>query len=171
MMNMRETLEKSKERWAALSVREKQAVLLGGSLLLIFLVYELMWSPALNHIQDMRKRIATDQKTLVWMQSADKTMQNAGNLSAMKMKAVSLVVFLGQIQDRVKQSGLESTLTQLKQSANESIEMHFQKVEFDKLISFLVATMKEHPVAISRFSVVATDAPGVVNADIVMKQG
>src|SRR5205085_7707129 len=113
-------------------------------------------------------RIVSDQKTLIWMQSADKTMQNSSNKSAIKMKAVSLVVFLSQMQDKVKEVGLESTLTQLKQSANDAIEMHFQKVEFDKLMSFLIAVMKEHPVAISRLSVTGTDAPGVVNADLVM---
>lgn len=168
-MNMKESLEKSKERWAQFSVREKQAVVVGGSLLAIFIVYQLMWSPALNHVENMRQRIATDQKTLLWMQSADKTMQQMGNKSA-KNKPVSIVVFLSQMQDGIKQAGLENTLTQLKQSANESIEMHFQKVEFDKLMSFLVVVMKEHPVSISRLSVVATDAPGVVTADIVMKQ-
>ena len=93
-----------------------------------------------------------------------------GNKSATKNKPVSIVVFLSQMQDKIKSAGLENTLTQLKQSANESIEMHFQKVEFDKLMSFLIAVMKEHPVSISRLSVAATDAPGVVSADIVMKQ-
>jgi len=169
-MNMKDTLEKSKERWMQLAEREKQAVLIGGLIVILFILYQCIWSPILNHIEDMRKRIATNQKTLLWMRSADRTMQNMGHQSA-KKKTVSLVMFLSEMQHRIQSAGLLSSLTQLKQSANEAIEMHFQTVEFDKLIRFLLAVTHDYPVSISRFSVSKTDVSGVVSADIVMKQG
>jgi len=91
--------------------------------------------------------------------------------SSVKAKPVSLVVFLSQMQKKINQSGLESYLTQLKQSDNESVEIHFQKVEFDKLIKLLMTVMKEYPATVSRLSVTATDAPGYVSADVWVRQG
>ena len=168
-MSMKAWWEKLKAWWHPLSLREKQAVAIGGSLLFIFLVYQCMWKPYLNHMESMRQRIISEQKTLLWMQSADKIMQ-MGNKSSAKSKSVSLVVFLSQMQGQIKLAGLEQYLTQLKQSANDSIEIHFQKVEFDKLITFLIDVMKKRPVSVTQMLVIAGDAPGYVSADIAMKQ-
>lgn len=168
---MKDAWVKFKEWWANLAQREKQAVTIGGSLLVLFIVYQWMWSPYLNHIATMREKITSDQKTLLWMQSADQVIRKAESKSITKNKPVSLVVFLSQMQKQVKQSGLEPFLTQLKQSSNESVEVRFQKVEFEKLIKFLATVMKTYPVSISHITLVATDASGYVNADIVIKQG
>jgi len=168
---MKESWAKLKEWWANLAQREKQAVMAGSSLLGLFIVYQWMWTPYLDHIASMRERIASDQKTLLWMQSADQVLQKAENKSIAKNKPVTLVVFLSQMQKQVKQSGLEKFLTQLKQSSNDSIEVHFQKVEFEKLIKFLATVMKTYPVSISHMTLVAAESSGYVNADIVIKQG
>lgn len=168
---MKQEWEKVKEKWASLAVREKQAVVLGGLLLALFILYQGIWSPILNSINTMRQQIVTNQKTLLWMQSVDKTLQKLSGQSIANVKPVSLVVLLGEVQDKVKQAGLDNTLSQLKQVANESIAMHFEKVDFDKLMVFLTAFIKTHSVSISQMSAVATDTPGVVNVDMQMKQG
>jgi len=168
---MKDVWMKLKEWWINLALREKQAVMAGSILLGLFIVYQWMWTPYLNHIASMREKITHDQKTLLWMQSADQAIQKVESKSIAKNKPVSLVVFLSQMQKQIKQSGLGQFLTQLKQSGNESIEIHFQKVEFEKLIKFLTTVMKTYPVSISHLTLVAADSSGYVNADIVIKQG
>lgn len=168
---MKEWLAKLKEWWASLAMREKQMVSIGGSLLVLFIIYQWMWTPYLEHVATMRTKIAADQKTLLWMQAADTVMQKIEGKSVAKNKPVSLVVFLSQVQKQIKHDGLEQLLTQLKQSTNESIDIHFQKVEFEKLMKLIVAIMKTHPITITHLTLVAVGTPGYVNADIVMKQG
>lgn len=166
---MKEFWMKLKEWWSNLALREKQAVSIGGSLLVIFIIYFWMWTPYINHVASMREKITSDEKTLVWMQAADKAMQKAEDKTGAKTKSLSPVALLGEMQKQVKLSGLEGALTQLKQGANESIELHFQKVEFDKLIKLLAKAMKEKHVSVSHLSLISIE-PGLVSATIVMKQ-
>lgn len=166
---MKEFWIKLKEWWAQLALREKQAVLVGSSLLALFIVYQWIWTPYLEHVDSMRRRISTDQKMLVWMQEADKAISKIESQVKNKTKAVSPVEILSLMKKQVTQAGLEQYLTQLKQATNESVEMHFQKVEFDKLIRLLTTAVKQQRVSILQMSVIAETTPGVVNADVVLK--
>jgi len=167
---MKAQFNKMKARWEELKTREKQAVLIGGGFLVFLIFYLGIWKPAMDHLQGLRERIVNQQKTLLWMQAADKILKKSGNPSIVKSKPVSLAVFLSQMQKRVRQTGLESFLVQLKQSDKDSIVMQFQKVEFDRFMTMLMTVMKEDPVAVTRLSVLASDAPGYVNADVVLSQ-
>lgn len=151
-----------------MSLREKQGVSAGSVILALFIMYECIWMPCIHHLENMRLRIASQQKTLVFMQSADAAMRTS-KLGA-KHPPATLVVFMSQMQKQIRQFGLESFLVQFKQAANESVELHFQKVEFDKLMVFLTAAMKDYPVSVSQMMVVAQDTPGQVNADVVVGQ-
>jgi type II secretory pathway component PulM len=166
---MKESWAKLKEWWASLALREKRAVTLGGSLLGIFIVYQFIWTPYTNYIGEMRDRIQKNEKMLVWMQSADKEIRKIEAQSKNQNKPVALVVLLGLLQKQINTASLEQYLTLLKQASNESIEMHFQKVDFDKLMRLLTAIIKEHSVSISQMSAIALNEPGIVNADIVLK--
>lgn len=169
-MNAKEYLNQLKARWQQLNSREKKSVAVGGTLLVLFIFYVGIWRPILNHLQSLRERVVNEQKTYAWMQSADKMLGKMDDKAVGKGKPVSLIIFLSQIQKQVQKSGLESFLTQLKQSEKDSVQLQFQKVEFDKLITLVMKVMKEYPVAVTRFTVVATDVPGFVNADMLMRQ-
>jgi general secretion pathway protein M len=166
---MKEYSLKLKEWWLSLALREKQALALAMALLLIFIAYQWIWSPIAEQASNMRRRIATQEKTLVWMQTADKELQKVEGQSNNKNKASSPIVLLSLMQKRINQAGLDGSLTQLKQATNETIEMHFQKSEFDKLITMLTAVIKQQSASIMQMSVVAGDEPGIVNADVVLK--
>lgn len=168
---MNETLAKWKEWWSQLAMREKQAVVLGASLLTIFIVYEWIWTPYLNHVNHMREQISTDQKLLVWMQQTDQAINKIESQSKNKTRAVSPVELLSLMKKQVNQAGLEQYLTQLREAANESVEMNFQKVGFDKLIHLLTQTIKEQHITILQMSVIAGNTPGIVNADVMVKSG
>lgn len=168
-MHMKEYGMKMKEAWANLATREKQAVTLGGALLGFFIVYQWIWTPYLDGVDSMRKRIRSDQETLSWMRAADHEIQNIEAQSKGKASADSPVALLSQIQKQVQAAGLDKFLTQLKQATNKSIEMHFQKIEFEKLMGLLVSVLKQQNIAITQMTVTAlNNSPGTVNADIVM---
>jgi general secretion pathway protein M len=166
---MKERWVKLQEWWLNLALREKQAVALGGLLLGLFILYQFIWTPYLNQITAMRTRIQTEQKTLRWMQAADKEISKLSGQSKNKSQSITPVIVLGLLQKQINHVGLEQNLTQLKQATNESIELHFQKVVFDKLITFLTSVIKEQSVSIAQLSVSAENTPGIVNADIILK--
>lgn len=168
---MKEHWLKAKEWWASLALREKQALAIGAVSLFIFIVYQGIWSPLVDQATSMRKRIVAQQKTVVWMQAADKALQKAEGEKSERKQSTSPVVLLAVMQKQINQAGLDAALTQLKQGANETVEMHFQKVEFDKLITLLMHTIKTQRVSLAQLSASAEGSPGIVNADIMLKLG
>jgi len=168
-MKFSERWTKVKEWWNALALREKQAVALGGSVLAIFIVYAGIWMPYTDHVSAMRKRIESQEKVLLWMQAADREISKIEKQSGNSGKPVSPVVLLSLLQKQIDTTGLGRNLTQLKQSSNASIEMHFQKVAFDKLGGLLIAIAKEHNVSVVQMSATADSTPGEVNADVTLK--
>lgn len=169
---IKEYKAKFKEWWEPLAPREKQAVTIGGAVLGLFILYAGIWSPFLNHLDTMRSRITSEQKTLLWMQAADKELQKATGQTQERRKVSSPVVLLSDLQKLVEQMGLAQNLTDMKQSSNDSIALRFQKVEFDKLVKMLIALVKAESVNISQMSVKAVNgAPGAVDADLEIKLG
>jgi type II secretory pathway component PulM len=158
-----------KEWWSHLAVREQQAVAIGGSLVTLFILYQLIWSPWLNHIDQMRKRILSAQKTLVWMRSADVAIKNIEKDSTQKSTSATPVELLSYLQEQINQSSLAPALKELKQSENDAVEIHFQKVSFDGLVKMLTKVVKEQPVYIAQMTATADNAPGIVNADVMLK--
>ena len=164
---MKELWAKINEWWIQLGLRERRMVLLGSVVLSVFIIYEWIWSPFLEYVNQMRNRMVTEQKTLNWMQAADKQIQKLGKSSQTKLN--SPVQLLSHIQKQINHAHLDSYLTLLKQDSKESVSIHFQRVEFESLMNLLIVMMKEKQIIISRLTLTAVDMPGYVNADIVVK--
>lgn len=166
---MKELIQKIKSWWLTLALREKQAVAVGGSLLAIFLVYECMLSPLMDHVAEMRRQISSDQETLTWMQTADKEIAKVHGANKPNSQTLTPVVLLSVMQKEINHAGLTQYMSQLKQANNDAIQVQFQKISFDKLVSLLLAVLNEQNVNIAQFTVTADNQPGIVNADIVLK--
>lgn len=166
---MKEHWIKLKEWWAPLAEREKYAVAIGGLFLSLLIVYEAIIAPFFAHLDELRTRIVAEQKLLVWMDATDKQLQKAEGKEVKHVKILSPVILLSMVKQQVSHVNLSGELVQLKQASNESIEMHFQKVEFDKLVTLLMAISKAANVGVSQLSVSTDNTPGIVNADVVLK--
>lgn len=160
---------KSKEWWANLAYRERQAVVFGGAAAAIFIAYQWIWTPYLGEVAILRKRMVTDQELVQWMQVTDQEIRQIENQTKAKPAVVSPVVFLGWMQKQIDQVGLRQSLKQLKEVNNGSIEMHFQAADFDKLMSLCITVVEKQNVSISQMSVLAGNMPGIVHADLVLK--
>lgn len=160
---------KIKEWWSNLALREKRALSILGAFLAIMIVYAWIWLPLQNAVIAERKKIGTDEKTLASIQSADRAIQKIERTATAKNKSISPVVLLGILQKQISEEGLEQQLTQLKQATSDSVEMHFQKVEFDKLIVLLMDVTKQHAVTVTQLSAIAENTSGLVNVDITLR--
>lgn len=115
---MKENWLKLTELWSSLAQRERQAIALLGTFLAIVILYLWFWSPLQNAVIAERKRIQTDQHTLVQMQAADKAIQNLEGQTKKRNPSVTPIVLLGILQKQVDEEGMTQTLTQLKQAGN-----------------------------------------------------
>lgn len=168
---IRENYAKLKEWWGNLASREKQIIVIGSCCAALCFVYFCLFSPLIGRVTTLRQQIRSQQKTLVWMQTADKEIQKLEKETQHKTQQNSSVLLLGEIQKRIKQADLSQSLSQLKQNSNRSIEIHFKKVKFDSLMQFLISLLKEQNTTISQMSVTAENTSGMVNADLIISNG
>lgn len=152
--------------WEPLAPREKQVVIIGSIIVGLLILYYLIWSPYLNHMNNLRENIVSQEKNLAWMQTANNEIDRIAGQDSNKNKITSPVALLGLLQQQINQAGLSTQLTQLKQASDDSVEMHFQKVSFDALMKMLITAIKGQAITINQVAVVASDTPGIVDADI-----
>jgi general secretion pathway protein M len=176
---MKEFWRRIKELWtrslnifftSGSATREQRMMAIGGVVVILFAVYQFIWSPLLDHANTLRKKIITQQKLLVWMRETDKELQAVQSHSQLKKQSPNVALLLAYLQKQVQGSGIKPALKQLKQSGSDAIEMQFQKVEFDKLIAMLTTVIREQGVTISHLSVTAGVTPGIVNATVHLSQ-
>ncbi len=166
---MKEYVQKFKVWYASLELREQRAVKVGGTALAIAVFYFGIWSPFLGRVEALRKRIVTDQKTLVWAKQADQRIKElSGAASTASSQVMTPVALLSMLQDQILQSDLKDALKDMKQAANDSIQLQFKNVSFDRLMKMLMSVLQNSSVTITQFSAVAEKTPGMVDANILL---
>lgn len=157
-----------KEWWNNLALREKQMLSLGIFFVGLFLIYLLLWSPLDNKVAAIRNQIKRNQELLNWMKEADKRVQILEKAPQQKPIAPVSGSLLSIIQKQINRTPLVSSLTQLHQVDNDSVQLTFQKVDFDQLMRWLIQ-LSQQGIVITQMSVTPSANPGVVTTDIILK--
>lgn len=160
---------KMKDWLSRLTSQERRILGFGSAIVSVLLVYALIWSPFISHLNTMRKRIKTGEQTLAWMQAADIKIQKLAGQDKAASKDISPVALMSVLQKEINQNTLGQSLKQLKQASNDTIEIDFKQVEFDKVISFLIQTLKQYHVTVDQFSATAGAKPGIVDTQLILK--
>jgi type II secretory pathway component PulM len=154
-----------KERWANLSLREKQTTTLGALGAAILLCYTLIWSPLSEKLDQLRHQIKSDQSLLSWMQESNKRIE-ALEKTAEHISHKTNGSLLGNIQTSVNNSTLAKQLVQLQQSENDTVQLHFQQVGFDNFIKWLIMLCQQQHLTVMQLTISPGDTPGVVDTEL-----
>lgn len=155
-----------KEWWMNLGLREKQFVSSGSLIILLFLLYEIMWAPISYHNDDLRNEILRNQKLLIWMQQADHRIQATQKMLQRNTTIKTPAALLSILQKEVKQSPIANNLNQINQAENNSVQMTFQKVNFDLLAKWLTDLWLKHGLSVSQMTATPNGAMGIVDATV-----
>lgn len=153
--------------WLNLPLRDKRMLLMGSIVVILFLLYEIIWSPLATTNENLRLRIQHNRDTLQYMQNADQRIQQLLKESKEKNNKTSGSV-LGTMQTEINNSEFASHVAQLRQAENDSVQFNLRKVNFDQLLIFLTSVWKKYHYIVSQISVVPTGVPGEVTADITL---
>lgn len=168
---MNERWLKLKTWWAGLAEREQKMLTMGGLVVTAAVFYGLIWSPYLSYVSELRKRIKADQSTLVYMQALDHKIQEMQKQEKPHRQNLDSISFLTELQKQVEKSGLQQNLLPLKQTSQDAIQMHFQHVEFDKLILFMMQVIQNYQLTITQLNATKEPSAGIVSADLTVKRG
>lgn len=156
-----------KDWWLNLALREKQMVLAGGLALLLFLLYEMIWSPLIDKNAALRTQIQHNRELLAWMENADQRMKSL--LQSAKSRDHQTGSLSGIVQDALHNSPLRAHVNQFRQVESDSVQFDLRKVNFDELIKFLTGLWNNEGILVAQFSVAPSGTPGEVTASIVLK--
>ena len=157
-----------KEWWNNLALREKQTLSVGIFFLSLFLIYILLWSPLNTKVMSLRSHIQQNQELLTWMDAADKRIQVLEKTAQTKPAARPTGSLLSVIQKQINRTPLVTALTQLHQVDNESVQLTFEKVNFDQLITWLTG-ISQQGLLTTQLSITPGTTLGVVSADLIIK--
>lgn len=157
-----------KDWWLNLPLRDKRMLGMGGIVVILFLLYEIIWSPLATSNENLRIHIEHNRDTLQYMQNADHRIQQLLKESKAKNYKASGSV-LGTMQTEINSSPFATHVVQLRQAENDSVQFNLRKVNFDQLLVFLMSVWKKYHYIVSQISVVPTGVPGEVTVDITIK--
>ena len=159
-----------KDGWMNLSLREKQTVALGSIALFVILIYLLIWSPLSHKIISLRTEVQRGQTTLHWMTIADQEIQIIEKNTEKTHAAHTAASLLSLAQHEINKSPLAKNLSQLRQSDNDSVQLTFQRVNFDNLVAWLTERSQQQNLVVTQAAIKQTGAPGIVTAELVLSQ-
>lgn len=162
-------MREMRERWDNLALREKQMLILGAVVVGVLLIYLLIWTPLINKNENLREQIHQNQALLAWMQDADKRIRLIEKTASKNPPVHTTGSLLGLVQKQLNLSPLVSSLTQLHQVENNAVQLTFQKVDFDKMMAWLIQMARQHELIVSQMSVTPTTTPGMVSIELVLK--
>lgn len=159
-----------KEWWMNLGLREKQLLSIGAMFIILFLLYEIIWSPISTHNETLREEITHDQKLLSWMQEADQRIQATTKLFKKSNTSKQTASILSVIQHEIDASPLKNNLTQMSQAENNAVQLTFQKVNFDALIQWITLVWKTQNMTVKQMTATPNGTLGSVDSTIILIQ-
>lgn len=155
--------------WEGLETRERRTLLLGAIALAIICYIFVIWLPAHRQADALQARVAEQRALLAWMQQAAVEAQALQAAGANPTAAAGGQSLFSLVDQSARQAGLASALRQVEPSGEHSVRVNFQQASFDALLGWLVRLKTQHGVQASLLSVRSAEAPGRVNAQLVLE--
>jgi general secretion pathway protein M len=155
-----------KQKFDALSARERVIVIAGGILVLIVAIYTLVLSPLYRAVDARAQLLHQKQSDLSWMHSVAPELQSAGGqVPAAEQMNESLVVLIDRT---ARESGLAESLTGQTPTGNGGIRVRVEDANFDQLVLWMGMLVQRYGVHIDQATVDRGEKPGIVTASVVL---
>jgi len=158
-----------KDWWLTRSPRDKLALMIAFSAIVLLLIYLLIWLPFQQQIEKNRALVASQRSTLTWMQDrvADIKLlkqQLSSNKSGRGEALLTLV-------DRTaKNNQLRQFIQRLKPEGSTAVRIWVEQAPFDSLIKWLGQLVNQHGILLESVSIERQEKSGLINARLNLQQ-
>jgi general secretion pathway protein M len=159
---MREWLE-------GLEARERLLVVGGGSLLVVFLLFVLVWLPVRASYNNFKASVAEQRDTAAWMQ------RSAQQLAALKRSGGTAAAGLGGrsllavTDSTARAGGLGAELKRVEPEGRDSVRVWLDGAAFDVLIKWLGTLSSTHGIQVDSATLEGAGTAGRVNARLTLQ--
>jgi len=152
-----------KAHWNNLNDRERGLVLIAGISCFVYLLYILLYSPLSTARDTAVANWAEKQATLQWMEPLHQ-FSKTGKAPQLLSKGNLLTEFANQL----KVTSFQSFPFQLEQTGSGEIQLSFEEVPYNALVSWLWSLSGRYRFSIKQFNADKKDTPGLVKAMVVI---
>jgi len=156
--------------WEGLAERERRILLWGGGVSAVLLLVFGMWLPLEEAIKREKARYQGLQTSLAEMrrQAAEVArLRQQGVGQSRSSSGQSLIAILEQ---QVTAAGLKNHLKRMQPDGDRRLQLQFQAVSFDALVTLLQRLANRHGLVIASFTITPVDKPGRVDARLVIER-
>ena len=164
---MKQMLEKLYNSWGAMDDKDRSAVQIGGSTVIILLVVGLVVLPALKSYNNLQTQLPLLQKQLDTMRGQElevKRLQSNPSLQKTNESILSL------LESSTNSHGIKPQVQSLTPQANHTAAIRFKNVDYAMLIKWMAGLRSQYNLRVSEAEFTkptSTGSPGYVDAYLV----
>jgi type II secretory pathway component PulM len=156
-------IEALRQRFDALSDRERRLVVIGGIVASVLVLLGIVL-PLERGVSQSAARVTHKQADLGWIQRMAPALAAAP--VATSGSTESLIVLIDR---SARDAGLGQSLTGSQPSGNGAMRTQFEKAEFNRLVDWIALLAQQYGVQADSANFEPGGAPGVVNAVVVLR--
>ena len=143
--------------WTNLNERDRLIAIIGGICLLIFIIYQYIYSPLATMTTSKNQELKEKIATLSWMRETKQKTQNSGN-----EKPVNSSKLLSIIAAELNKKPFSTFPHQIQQTSQGNIQLSFETVPFNAFLIWLWGIENTYIISIKQLDASRTSTAGVV---------
>ncbi len=151
------------DKFYALEKREQHAVIFCAVAVVLFTVYQFIWSPFSDSLDKLKKQVSYQQNLLVFMKQAEQSFQPG------KSKVVTTNAKLLSLTSTSLKQAIKNHSFQLNQSADGSILLAYNAVPYTNLMQWMQHFWSRYQLNLVSIDLTPLDTPGLVKAQVSFK--
>jgi general secretion pathway protein M len=159
-----------KQWWLSKTPQEHLAMIIGGTAVLLLLLYLIVWRPFQQSVEQKALLVKSQETTLQWMKDNAGLVKNMRGKQSSKGKA-SNEALLTLVDRTAKRIQLRQQIKRIKPQGDDGVQLWVEQAAFDTLIRWLGQMSQDHALSIESLNIDRQDAPGQVNARVVLQRG
>lgn len=161
-----------KEWLASREPRERAALIAGGIVLILVLVYALVWQPLHRELERNRALVQEQRQTLAWMEQAAEevaALRARGASSATEAPAAGQSL-AGYVEQSARSANLGQHIARMEPGGRDGVQLTLKDAPFDSLITWLASLQGPGQPRATILSATRTEQPGLVNATLTLER-
>lgn len=153
-----------------LNPRERYSLIVGSSVLLLFLVYILLWQPWQNQVQEMQLRVGEQVDELAWMQQAAKEVKQLRTVSTTNISNRPTASLFSIIDSSMAQTSLAKANKRIEPNTEQEIRISFEQANFSDLIQWVAGLQQQYRLQIQLITLEKLAGNDSVKVQLTLKQ-
>jgi len=153
--------------YSQLSRRDQKALIWGGLLMLVFVLYAMVWEPLTEKNTQLQSRIKQHQGSHQQLSQVAKRYNALKKLSSPDVKPLQGSLF-AMVDKTSQQQKIKKAIKKMTPVGDSKVNIRFEGVEFNAFIKWLVGISKDYGISVERINA-KRDEAGKADIQLVIK--